>query len=284
MSGGTLWAGKRFYQRQDVHITDFFYWDTSGYGLGAENVNVGPGKLSYAIFRNSSSQTSATTRHDIRFGGLQLPGGFGDLTFGLMYNKADTTSTTNNKSGLAVNVQHFMGGVLGGFNKFAVQYGKGSASNMAWAYPDNSAGSDKKTFRIVEQLQWQLSRDFSGMATLVHQDQKDNYKWTSFGVRPVWHISDYTKLQVELGRDQVKPTSGDATNRQTRTLDKVTVAPTLVAGRGFWARPEMRVFYTYAKWNAAARDLWGGVAGGTGGVFGSSTNGSTYGFQVEGWW
>jgi maltoporin len=284
MQGGTLWAGKRFYDRHDVHITDFYYWDTSGYGLGAQNFPVGPGKLSYAIFRNSSDQSNATTRHDLRFGGLQLPGGFGDLTVGLQYNKADTTSTTNNKSGTAVTVQHFMGGLLGGYNKFAIQYGKGSAANMAWAYPDNSSGSDKKTFRIVESLQWQLSRDFSGMATLVYQDQKDNYKWTSFGLRPVWHITDYTKIQFEMGRDQVKPTSGDATNRQTRTLDKFTIAPTLVAGRGFWARPEMRVFYTYAKWNTAARDLWGGVAGGTGGVFGTSTNGSTYGFQVEGWW
>ena len=58
----------------------------------------------------------------------------------------------------------------------------------------------------------------------------------------------------------------------------------IVAGRGFWARPEMRLFYTYANWTDTARDLWGGVAGGTTGRFGADSKGSTIGFQVEGWW
>jgi len=39
-----------------------------------------------------------------------------------------------------------------------------------------------------------------------------------------------------------------------------------------------------AKWNSAARDQWGGVAGGATGPFGTSTNGSSYGFQLEAWW
>ncbi|MDN6072142.1 MAG: carbohydrate porin, partial [Enterobacterales bacterium] len=32
--GSTLWAGKRFYQRHDVHMIDFYYWDISGPGAG----------------------------------------------------------------------------------------------------------------------------------------------------------------------------------------------------------------------------------------------------------
>jgi maltoporin len=99
----------------------------------------------------------------------------------------------------------------------------------------------------------------------------------------VWHINNYFKLQGELGYDEVKPSTGGAVNEQTRKLTKFTIAPTIVAGGGFWARPELRLFYTYATWNDAARDLWGGVAGGTGGRFGSDTDGSTIGFQVEAW-
>jgi maltoporin len=62
-----------------------------------------------------------------------------------------------------------------------------------------------------------------------------------------------------------------------------------VAGRGFWARPELRFFYTYAKWNGAARDGvfgpgGGTVAGGVTGPFGNETHGASYGFQVEAWW
>jgi maltoporin len=286
--GGTVWAGKRFYERNDVHITDFFYWDTSGYGAGIQDVKVADTmKFSYALFRNGNSSESATTRHDFRVGGIGL-GSFGDLTVGLQINTADATDAATlagqDNGGSAITVQHFMGGLLGGFNKLAFQYGKGSARSLSLAYPNNGEPEGNKTYRIVDVFQWQLSPAFSGMATFVYQDQKDNYKWTSFGVRPVFHVNDYFKLQAEVGYDQVKPTSGDATNQQTRKLTKVTVAPTIVAGRGFWARPELRLFYTYAKWNDAARDLWGGVAGGTGGRFGSDTNGSTIGFQIEAWW
>ena len=28
----TVWAGKRFYQRHDIHISDFYYWNMSGPG------------------------------------------------------------------------------------------------------------------------------------------------------------------------------------------------------------------------------------------------------------
>lgn len=46
LPGSTLWAGKRFYQRHDVHMIDFYYWDISGPGAGLENVDLGFGKLS----------------------------------------------------------------------------------------------------------------------------------------------------------------------------------------------------------------------------------------------
>lgn len=286
MGGATLWGGKRFYERNDVHITDFYYWDASGYGIGVQDFKAGPVKLSYALLRNGNATNNATTRHDFRVGGIGL-GAYGDLTVGLQFNTADAASNVpaNQKNdGQAITVQHFIGGVLGGFNKFAIQWGKGSARNLVFPYPDNGANESDKTFRIVEMLQWQTSSQFSGMFTAVYQDQKDNYKWTSIGARPVYHYDQYRKLQFELGWDQVKPTSGDSINRQTRTLTKFTIAPTISAGGNFWSRPEIRIFYTYAKWNTAARDLWGGVAGGTGGRFGSDTDGSTAGFQVEAWW
>lgn len=283
--GGTVWAGKRYYERNDVHITDFYYWDTSGYGVGIQGVKVGVMKFSYALLRNNTLSDNATTRHDIRLGGIPT-GGFGDLTVGLQFNRADATDATagNQKNnGHAITLQHFIGGVGGGFNKIALQYGEGSAANLALAYPDNGSDSSHKAWRLVEQFQWQLTPQFSGMATFVYQDQRDVSKWTSMGVRPVWHFTDYVKLQAELGHDRVRST-GNAPDQRTRTLTKFSIAPTIVAGRGFWARPELRLFYTYAKWNNAARDIAGGVAGGTAGRFGSDTHGSTIGFQAESWW
>lgn len=278
LAGGSAWIGKRYYKRNDVHITDFFYRDVSGYGGGIEGIAFGPGKFSYALFRNSSSDDQAMTRHDFRYEGIPFFG-FGSLEVGLNLNSGDGRDGATAEDGTGIHVEHFMP-ILGGFNKLAIQYGDGSLSNLAHAYPDYGQ-DDRKSWRIVEQLQWQVSPAFSGMATFVWQDQEDNYEWMSLGVRPVWHVSDYFKVQFEYGRDQVKPKSGDSNNRRTRTLDKFTLAPTLVAGRGFWARPELRLFVTHAKWNDAARDLWGGIAGGR---LGSDTSATSYGIQAEAWW
>ncbi|MCV5959191.1 carbohydrate porin, partial [Escherichia coli] len=48
----TLWAGKRYYQRHDIHISDFYYWNISGAGAGVEGIEAGPGKVSFAWVRN----------------------------------------------------------------------------------------------------------------------------------------------------------------------------------------------------------------------------------------
>ena len=277
MNGASVWGGKRFYDRQDVHITDFYYWDASGYGIGVEDLPLGDFKFSYALLRNGNATDDSTTRHDFRLKGIKL-GDMGDLTVGLQLNQAGNDKAGKDNNGSMITLQHFKGGVFGGFTKTAFQSGRGSAQYWGAAYPSNGMSTDNKWMRLTHQTQAQFSSDWSGMATFVYQDIKDGNKWTSFGVRPVYHLSDNVKVQAELGFDRVKPNGGD-----TQTLTKFTIAPTLVAGRGFWARPEIRVFYTYAKWNDAARDH-GGVAGGPTGQFGSDTNGHTIGFQVEGWW
>ncbi|MGN0916102.1 MAG: carbohydrate porin [Succinivibrio sp.] len=51
----SVWVGKRFYRREDIHITDKYYHDVSGNGAGLENLSVGPGKLSVAWLRNDDS-------------------------------------------------------------------------------------------------------------------------------------------------------------------------------------------------------------------------------------
>ncbi len=50
-----VWAGKRYYQRHDIHIIDYKYWDVSGSGAGLEYLSLGPGKLSLAWVRKQSN-------------------------------------------------------------------------------------------------------------------------------------------------------------------------------------------------------------------------------------
>ncbi|MGC9492416.1 maltoporin LamB [Vibrio genomosp. F10] len=52
-----LWAGQRYYQRKDIHITDFYFLDTSGgAGGGIENISLGGGKLSLAVMHDDGTQ------------------------------------------------------------------------------------------------------------------------------------------------------------------------------------------------------------------------------------
>ncbi|MBN3864444.1 carbohydrate porin, partial [Pseudomonas frederiksbergensis] len=32
LNGGSLWAGRRYYKRNDIHISDFYYWNQSATG------------------------------------------------------------------------------------------------------------------------------------------------------------------------------------------------------------------------------------------------------------
>jgi maltoporin len=51
----SLWAGKRFYRREDIHITDMYYHDISGMGAGIENLTLGSGKFSAAWIRQDDN-------------------------------------------------------------------------------------------------------------------------------------------------------------------------------------------------------------------------------------
>lgn len=87
---------------------------------------------------------------------------------------------------------------------------------------------------------------------------------------------------------------------EARTLHKVTLAPQVASARGFWARPVLRAFVTWATWNEAAeaaasivresvrggepvRELVG-VAGTISDPVFDDTNGWSVGLQMEAWW
>ena len=88
-------------------------------------------------------------------------------------------------------------------------------------------------------------------------------------------------LVGEIGRDQVEAPGG------TRKLTKFTIAPTWSpSGPGFWERPEIRLYYTYASWNRAAQQAANLLADGSAlsenGAFGSARNGSACRWSIGG--
>ena len=283
LNNGSLWAGRRFYKRNDIHISDFYYWNQSATGAGIENVEIGGLQYSYAFSRKDNVfQENYTNRHDFNVGGINTNPD-GELQFGVSYIADPDRGDSN--SGWSVTAQHEQIGFLGGSNTFAVQYGEGPGTGLG--YTGNVQLDDSaKSWRIVEFFDWQVTPRFSGQFQVVYQKDKrqgDDQDWISVGMRPVYALTEEFKLVAEVGHDQIDAEAG------TRKLTKFTIAPTWSpAGPDFWARPEFRLYYTYAQWNDAAQDAANLIAAGSAlsetGAFGDAQHGSNFGVQVEYWW
>lgn len=276
-----LWAGRIYYHRHDIHTIDYFYWNPSGLGAGIDNVAINGLRYSYAFFRQDAQfQPRLANRHDFQVAGIKANRD-GEIEFGLALMQKPA-GVANGRDGFSVSVLHKQDNLFGAYNKAAIQYGQGAGNTINTvnqAFP----GSSSRRWRFSESLLWQITSKFSGMFAAVYQhDSGPGYKqsWISAGVRPVYALTEHVKLQADLGHDVVNPGKGPS-----RRLTKLTVGPALAMGKSFLSRPELRLFYTYAKWNKAARDA---AASGTAlagdGPFSGATHGSSIGVQLETWW
>ncbi|WP_084611158.1 maltoporin [Zooshikella ganghwensis] len=289
--GANIWAGKRYYQRHDVHINDYYYWDVSGPGAGIENIDVGFGELSLAWLRNtendyqakggSSGTNVANDTFDIRLSDLAINEN-GKLELGLDYGRANLNTEQDDKDfddnkGYLFTVQHTQSNWFGGYNKLALQYA--TDGMIGTGHNQSRDTSDGKMFRIVNQGVIELTENLEGMYVGIYEkkdlDNNQGQTWMSAGIRPVYKWNDVMSTALEVGYDRVKP---QASGAETVDLTKVTLAQQWSAGRSFWARPVIRAFATYARWdgddyNAASESIETG-----------EDSGLTFGVQVEAWW
>jgi maltoporin len=310
LSGGTAWVGTRYYKRESVYISDFFYWNPSGVGGGIEDINIGKDlRLSYAVFAVDGepappsdptapllpAQTDFGFRNDVQLRGIR-PYQSGELQIGFQYiadfsNHPDPqTGVSVTHGGWGVTVQHVQQ-LLGGNNKLALQYGRGGGTGFGtlarFYYPDFSLYFDpsESRFRVVEVLTIQPTDRLGAQLAGVYQRDNNflgspgqNTNWYSAGARVGWGLTAHAKLLGEVGFDRVTKSNG----ADPQMLTKLTIAPTISGGSALLARPELRLFYTYAIWNEAARG-----AGIDSGMLYRATNflsGSTFGLQAETWW
>jgi maltoporin len=168
---------------------------------------------------------------------------------------------------------------LGGGNTLWLQFATGS-TGLDQNFGNLSAASGTRGIRLVESLKWQVGA-LGGQAQAMVQQEKDGatglkVNSSSLGGRASYALTNNLKLLAEVGYSQKKPD-----NSPTQKLAKLTVGPALSTGPGFWTRPELRLYMTTAKWNAAANTAAG--AGGVTGIGDGKTTGTSYGAQVEIW-
>jgi maltoporin len=291
--GTNFWIGKRFYGRKDVHILDTFFVRMDGVGAGADEIALGGGaKLGVAAFTSDTGSgfgdagngTATNPGARLNVDVQEIPLGVGALRVTGTYTQGRFDNATNGKgtSGVGVSLQHTMDIPAlgtGSGNTLWLQYAQGSAG-LDGNFGSMTADSSVKKWRLVESLTWQLGA-FGGQAVALYGQHKaegtaPEFDEISIGGRASYALTRNFKLVSELGYMQKKPDGAG-----TQKLTKFTFAPTLSAGPGFWNRPELRLYVTTAKWNAAANDAAG--PNGLTGLANGKTRGTSFGAQAEIW-
>ena len=296
LNGGTAWIGKRFSVRPDIHMLDLQYINLNGTGVGLDQVKLGPGNFSYALFKDNDVNiidpvtgkvidTSAAIRQNFVAQDLPVnPNGTIDIVGTWIKAQGDG----NRHNGWQLSAFHKQDKVMGkGGNTFGVQYGVGPGTGIGvgngrmGASGSTLLGSDVTRTRVFNDLWIQPSENFGmEMVVLGQRDKSDATgasTWTTLGVRPVYALSRHFKLALELGTDRVTVPNGP-----TQRLTKITFAPIISAGPGLFDRPELRAFISYGKWNDAATASVN-AANNSGPVYNNHTSGASAGFQVETW-
>jgi len=297
-----FWAGERYYRRQHVEINDFYPLDMSGYGAGAEDVNVGIGKLAVAFLAGArpdivaQNGNYAKSNIDVRLYDLKGPAGLWAAWFDFATAKGGTAQNGSTLpagtafptvNGYAFGLRHQRLEWHGGYHAFSIQYGKGAASNFSTSIEDPTPFlKSSERLLIAEHLLIQPNDRFAVMPIFIFQRKRDGQPghgfndWASFGLRPEVFFTKYLSLAFEGGFDHTQGlvTTQNGTTQFDGWLRKFTIAPQIGAGRKFFSRPVLRVFLTYANWSNGFRGLVGGVP------FEDRTSGLTYGVQTETWW
>jgi maltoporin len=153
----TFWAGERFYDRFNTDPEDYFWLDTSGYGVGVYNIDVGIGKLAFAwiggLGANDLSPGIGTLfKHtfDLRLKNISLGPVPGSLSLVLIgnYQKGGTFDQTYGNGAFVNGLFQPNGNIvnltnpvhadsawgIGGGAIYTVQFGPGGSNNSFTAY------------------------------------------------------------------------------------------------------------------------------------------------------
>jgi len=308
----SFWVGRRWFSRFDSHMTDYFYLNTSGDGLGFENLKIRDYSISYSfVFDNLKLSDNLVQNeeiflqsHDIR---IKKNIDRGDITlffnyvavneknfhatnrvenlngyaFGLLFNDKVITKELFSMQGSSV-IGLFFGKSLGKNAGAHVPYLSAQlereklANNLLNSY---KSINNSKTLRFINYNTFE-NNDIGIMSNFVYEYRDDKkftnleQTWTTFGIRPYWFLNKNLRVLIESGYDYVHDNIVD----KSYSLLKNTLAFELALEKGIMQRPVIRLFYTNAKWSDSATGLV------SANYYTNKTSGDNFGIQFEYWW
>ncbi len=202
--------------------------------------------------------------------------------------------------GFSLGFMHTKYDFFRGTHKFLVQYGRGINMNLKYmttSDDDVPQGDNGNAFamhsayrvRVADFFDMQPSECLSLMAAAVYEY---TYRgggavnhWASFGVSPVWHLTEIFGVAFETGVDYVD--HADPYNPKeaySGYLAKVAVSPQITPTNSYWSRPLARAYIAYYKWSDEILDSEY-LAAKIGGVGSREESFAvTYGVMAEAWW
>jgi len=303
-----FWAGQRFYDRYDVHMTDYFYRDMSGFGGGFEDLVLWNSfRLSLAYLGGSIDQLTSNgnvqpsnqfflnkTSLDLTIYDIALGSGKLGFTFDVSNFKGDSAVLEEDTYYVSSDVGWSAGLFYEipfpeGRNLINLFYGRGAAENYR-AIISQPMGivpvpgeeidvGGFRRFRVINDLLLDLSPSFSMQGLLSYQLLENKQaegnilNWFSAGIRPSYHFSRYFSLVGEFGMDYTEQKDMDS-----GVLFKATIAPQISPQNKIMSRPAIRAYFTYAAWSDS---FIGQVATGS---FADQDHGLSLGLQMEVWW
>ncbi|MGL6312279.1 maltoporin LamB [Vibrio sp. WXL103] len=289
----TLWAGKTYYQRKDIHITDFYYLNTSGTGGGIENLSLGNTKLSLALIQDGDHDESTGYIFDARLANIGLWKD-ASLELALAYNFAtekDDATEVADDGALVTGILHQ--GFSAGFNQTILQVGTGGYGVQAanfWgsgsyyargteAFND-AVGSRLINWGVINLGQsWELGHQAALLSGTDIGGQDDgNYTGQQFDIsqfsvvaRPMYKWNDTMRTVFEAGLNAGERIADGGQSLEDFGNAKFTVAQSWAMGDSFWARPEIRVYGSY-------------IVDTENEPFNGDDTEYVFGIQAEAWW
>ena len=202
-----------------------------------------------------------------------------------------------------------MGGALPSFSVVPNTFGT-AAQVSAQSFTD-SLNKDNMQYRFLDALLLQPSKVFQVLiggsyahkqfASSAFGGSDNKIKEDAYGVfaRPKFWFGEsgpvsYFNIQGDIGYTAVQLKDIPGSDNKSPNLIKGTIAlavsPAVGEGGGFFVRPEIRLYGTFANWNKDANEV-GGAFGNADGASsaakfndaGDAKSGGTFGVQAEGW-
>ncbi len=300
----SVWLGRIFYDRKDVHMNDYFWLNTGqGANLGAGiELDRLLGELKIAAFQLKDDDDILekdiySYSYDFRLLDIELNQQHKLNLFAeyvhreggdpLTVNGTSIKTDTKDGFGLAAWIDSKISDNI--TNTVAIIYRQGAAFRQSNNNP-NPVREDQG-FDLDDAHYWELNNNFvydsdvysiEWAAVIRSEDRGVNNnsdtQWYSTGVRPIVYLTDHFNIAIEAGIDYVDNDVLDVSGQ----VSKFTAALQYSKSRGYYSRPVVRLFATKAYWSD---DFEGLVGAGPGDApFANDTDGLTFGIQFEHWW